>query len=132
MMVNHAFWSSRGSRSVVERQTLPFIFGQLPRERKFGIPDQAFVVVIPTGQGYASDRIIDLNDFRLRAPHGSKGVFCQLDKLRIDNEDLRPGMIKNIGNGGPVEADVDGIQNGAAGRYTKMGLRGGRNIGKKC
>ena len=60
----------------------------------------------------------------------AEGVFEHDAELGIDDQNLSLGMVEHEGDGGGVEARIDGVQHRAHHGHAVMGLKHGRRVGE--
>ena len=130
-MINDPLGIARGSRSVVERDGVPFIPGHQPGELRRGTRQET--LVIAPAQKIAAPspfRVIDIDDDQRRTIKRDR-LSRGLREFAVGDQNLRLAMAQDKGDRLGIEARIDRVEDAACERHTEMSLKEFRRVGGK-
>jgi hypothetical protein len=130
MMVDDALRIAGGARRVIQRDGVPFVGGQLPREFGVAVFEKRFVIEIRKRCTQARVfAVVAVDDERLDSGCGER-VAHEGRELAIRDQDLGVAVIELEREDRRVEARVEAVQYGARHRDRVVRLQHGRRVGQ--
>ena len=132
-MVDNALGIAGGAGRVVQRNGLPFIGGQGPRELGGRGEDELLIVMRADAGAFREGCILGvlgvviIDDHRVDLGQGDR-FGHDGRKLAIDDQNPALGVIKLKRNGLGIKPGVDGVQHGSDHRHAVMGFKHGRCV----
>ena len=128
VMINHTLWAARRARGIVQRNAFPFVLWHDPLKIRIPIRQQRIIGCVPSCCGEPCGGIWNLDQCGACTAILRDCSLGQFDELRINQRNLGPTMIKNVGHGVYVQACVDRVKDCTTGGNTKMRLGMGGDI----
>jgi hypothetical protein len=129
VVIDHALGPPGGAGGVVERDRFPLVLGHNPLEIIVSFGQKLVVGQVAAGGVVARALVRDLDDegegFGL---HLLQRRLDGAQELRVAEHDLGLAVVEDVGNRADVQADIDGVQDGAAGRDAEMRLHVGVGV----
>ena len=126
MVVDHAFRVARGAGRVVEGDGVPLVGRRLPLVVGVAAGQQAFVVEVGKGLHFRSQHVVDLD--HAQTGNLRRHLARQLGKFRVGQQDFCVAMAQHEGQRRQVEADIQGIEDGAGHGHAKTRFHHGGRV----
>ena len=129
VMIEHALGIARGAGGVVDGDGIPFIAGRLRFEGGIAGGQQGLVLDLAEALAAGPFGILAV-DHPERPREQRQRLADHPVIFGIGDQDLRLGMLEDIGDGRGIEAGVDRIQDGPGHGHGEMRLQQQRHIGR--
>jgi len=130
MVIDDALRAAGGAARVVQRDRIPLVARQGPRESRIALGEQRLIRNAPHCLAGRAVRVGRLDH------QGARGALRQgytqhREKLGIDDDRLRLAVVEDVGDRRRVEPRVDGVEHGAGHRHAVMAFQHGRHVGQQ-
>ena len=130
MVIDHAFGIAGRAARVVQRDRVPFVRGHGPGKLRVTVGDEGLVVEIAEAFALDATLQVAIVDEERRHVCLAERLFQNGRELRVADQDFGLGVVEHEGDGGRIEACVDGMEHGADHGHAVMSLEHRRRVGE--